>query len=770
MKKYSLSAIIFLLSLNLGYGQQFRQVDKNLDVFYKLNPSSKINLFFNQPNYIPGDTAYFLTRFLNSVDFKLIKKKSVFHLLLVDKAGHKAFDQFLLVENGLAPNQMVIPPTLHPGIYRLLCFKEQSNAQELVYQQTFEIPGGSKDSVVDTVRSVSIFPEGGSILEENENKIFVSVRPANTVRLNVLDDSNKQVGSFKTNSKGVGYFFLNPKSSQTFSVSAVLKGKSIKVPLPIKKTNGVSFKSIVANGKLTVTGKVFGFHGQPEIVLVRNDRVYYAEKIKLDSSQSFFSEISLGETLKGLFQLWIVDVSKVLSSRTLYADPGIDNEILKVKHPFQSHPRNKIEIQVEKNDSLMRGNFSIRIYQKSIFSTKSKNIFSDLELSSDLFQKSLLSQGEVAYDSINDFLATQPWQRYNIDSLYKGKFKVKKPSFDQGYVIKGKCTHVQNLNLPKPTNVTLYFENSNFIEEAVLDKNGNFSVELTKPIPLNEKVYYKVEANETELIDAKLEIANVSNILPAIPTNISPAPNSYFSYKTATDSIQQSYQYFSSESKLPIPVGKAKSLEARLYGADREYNMADYLAFSTMKEVIVEIMGKVAIKKVNGKSSVRIYLEDLNNPNPVLAKGEPLYIIDGIPTHNSEFFLNLKPSKVNKIKIIWKGERSVLKAFGRNGIIIVETKDATSTVNIPALNYFSLTGFSTPLPFWSPRNLTDTRFPYFRSCLYWDPLLPFDKDGVSRISFFTSDDLGEYMVDIEGLTADGAPYSHQSSFTIVPGK
>ncbi len=139
MRNYLLFSILFLLLVKADYAQQYRQVDKNLNVFYKLHPSTKISLFFNQPGYLPGDTAYFLTRFVNSVDLKPIKKKSILHLILVDKNGQKACDQFFLIEDGIASNQLVIPSNLPAGIYRLLCLREQVNniSPELFYQQKF---------------------------------------------------------------------------------------------------------------------------------------------------------------------------------------------------------------------------------------------------------------------------------------------------------------------------------------------------------------------------------------------------------------------------------------------------------------------------------------------------------------------------------------------------------------------------------------------------------------------------------------------------------
>jgi hypothetical protein len=287
---------------------------------------------------------------------------------------------------------------------------------------------------------------------------------------------------------------------------------------------------------------------------------------------------------------------------------------------------------------------------------------------------------------------------------------------------------------------------------------------------LKEKVYYRIDMNETELVDARLEIKNTQKVLSSIQTLFSKDPNHYFSYKSLMDSIEHSFNYSASEFQPQQPKPRRKNLEAKSFGADNVYTLGDYQAFLTMKDIVVEILSKAKLKTINGKNRIRVLLEDENSKSPLLAKGDPLFIIDGVPTNNTDYFFGVKPSQVEKIKIIWKIERSVLKSFGRNGVIIVETKEPTTPAPIPALNSFYLSGFSSPLPFetGAPKNLSDKRIPYFKSCLYWDPSIKFDKAGLSNLSFFASDDLGEYVIDVEGLTADGVPFYNRSSFTIVP--
>jgi hypothetical protein len=772
MRKYFLSGVLFLFLIINARAQHYLRIDKNLDIFFKLNPKAKISFFFNQPCYMAGDTAYFAARVVNSADLKPIKKRGVLHLILVNEKGQNALDQFFLVEDGVASNQIIIPSTLQPGIYRLLCLRESITDpnKEVLFQQDFEIVGVNKKTVIDTVESISFFPEGGSILDGTENKIFVSVHPAGRFYLKVLDGLDSEAGSFKTNSNGIGFFFLRPKEGQTYYLSGFVDNKSIRAPLPMAKKSGFSLRTNIAAGRLTVTGFALEFTGNPEIILIKNDRVFYAEKLRWNGTNSFSSEISLGETLTGLFQLWITDRNRVLASRILYYNPEYESELLNIRHAFRVHPRNKMEILVEKNDSLMKGDFSVRIFQKSLFPSSTRNIPSNLELFNDWSpQMWPVHADDLRDDSINDFLATLHWQRYSIDSLINGKFKTRRLNFDHPYSIKGKAIGVPDLAAQQRALVTLYFENSNFIEETYLNNNDDFLISLTEPVALEEKVYYRIDVNGTELVGAKLEILKADRILPVIQTRYIKEENPYFSYKTVINSADKSYNYFGNESRPPkLKIEQLKGLEAKSYGADNVYTLKDYLPFSTMKEVIVEILAKATLRKINGKNAVRVYLEDWSTQTSVLAKGDPLFIIDGVPTNNADFFLALKPSNIERIKIIWKVERNVLKSFGNNGVIVVETKESSLSPLVPALNSFKLTGFSSRLPFTMPKKPGDERVPYFKSCLYWDPVLKFDKDGVSKFSFFTPDDLGEFVMEVEGLTADGAPYHHRSSFVIVP--
>jgi hypothetical protein len=63
-----------------------------------------------------------------------------------------------------------------------------------------------------------------------------------------------------------------------------------------------------------------------------------------------------------------------------------------------------------------------------------------------------------------------------------------------------------------------------------------------------------------------------------------------------------------------------------------------------------------------------------------------------------------------------------------------------------------------------------SRLPDYRNVLYWSPRILTGAAGKSRLSFFTSDIPGKFVVCIQGITADGMPGSTITSFEVRDSK
>jgi uncharacterized protein YfaS (alpha-2-macroglobulin family) len=61
--------------------------------------------------------------------------------------------------------------------------------------------------------------------------------------------------------------------------------------------------------------------------------------------------------------------------------------------------------------------------------------------------------------------------------------------------------------------------------------------------------------------------------------------------------------------------------------------------------------------------------------------------------------------------------------------------------------------------FYSPDYSTDEqlngRLPDFRNTLYWNAEMNTDKTGSAAIEFYSSDESGEFIITVEGITSDG---------------
>ena len=141
--------------------------------------------------------------------------------------------------------------------------------------------------------------------------------------------------------------------------------------------------------------------------------------------------------------------------------------------------------------------------------------------------------------------------------------------------------------------------------------------------------------------------------------------------------------------------------------------------------------------------------------------GDPVYIIDGIATKNTAFFLSLKPSDLLTVKVVkdpHKLERFGL--MGKNGIVIVQTRkgNAREPLDDPSK---LIEGLNRSVSFKARDHsgAEDAHRPDFRSSVYWNPSVKTDSNGKASVDFFCSDDIGKLSIRIDGLTTEGKPFS-----------
>lgn len=184
-----------------------------------------------------------------------------------------------------------------------------------------------------------------------------------------------------------------------------------------------------------------------------------------------------------------------------------------------------------------------------------------------------------------------------------------------------------------------------------------------------------------------------------------------------------------------------------------------------MAELVKEVIPSLQHRTLaNGKEYVHV---SLSEGMSAAATGDPVYIIDGVATKSTAFFLSLKPADVLRIKIITNPSKLLrFNLLGKNGIVIVTTKTGDTRVPLDDQSRL-IEGLNTPVNFHAGNHeKSGDGKPDFRSTIYWNPSLMTDSNGKARVEFFCTDDIGPMSIRIDGLAEGGKPFSATAAFTV----
>lgn len=185
------------------------------------------------------------------------------------------------------------------------------------------------------------------------------------------------------------------------------------------------------------------------------------------------------------------------------------------------------------------------------------------------------------------------------------------------------------------------------------------------------------------------------------------------------------------------------------------YRLDDYTRFVRMEEVLREYIPEVRLQRRGGDYQFRVVNDIVGH----YFQDSPLILVDGVPITKENDVVAFDPLKIEKISIVTR--RYFLGEVVYDGVINFSTYGGV-------LQDFPLESAVTLIPyealqaerlFFSPEHDgTDSRIgrmPDTRQQLYWNPSVPVDASGVTRLSFYTSDVPGDYVIEVRGRSADG---------------
>jgi hypothetical protein len=205
----------------------------------------------------------------------------------------------------------------------------------------------------------------------------------------------------------------------------------------------------------------------------------------------------------------------------------------------------------------------------------------------------------------------------------------------------------------------------------------------------------------------------------------------------------------------------------RFYGKpDIELRMDDYIKLPVMEEVFFELLPGVTMKKRRSGYEIEV----IDPVNDYIYDISPGLFIDGVVVNDASVIADLDPELVEQIDVI--RERYLVGQYVFYGLInIITRRGDYSNVNLPDNVIRLAYRVTEPVgrfasPDYTSQQSKISRIPDFRNTLYWDPDIKTGPDGNTSFDLWTSDQTGDFEINIQGIGSDGRPFSCWKIFKV----
>jgi hypothetical protein len=770
---------IFLLPVSVIQAQPedfATKLTARLAAFYAEHIPVKLHLFFNQPAYHPGDTAYFHISFLTSEGYKGFSGRQIIEVALVDDKNTPIVQQQVVVRDGVSHNQLTIPASLAPGNYTVTAYSDwmKNYAPELMYHTSLSVEA-DKAQTEKRIYTTAFYPEGGNLIQQVSNKIVMTGTPG--TKHTIVTGQGKEVATCVVDSTGQGVFYLTPQIGEQYV--SVASGNT-RTPLPSSTDIGVNLlltppapggalRVILQAGAQTLREA----EDKAYIIVSAHGTAYYSAAIAFGSNRGSVVSIPTANLPAGIARVTVFGSdAAVLAERLFFVESASPAQITTTFDQQTYGTRSKVTVKLHVDDPQgAEADLRVRVFQKELFPQAPGHITRHpLQLSGELPYSAYRHYAMAPANVFDNFLITQKERLFSWPEVWNKTRGKDARNFRTALSFSGRA-YRRGSSEPLPDSTLLiFFLVNDVMTYAIYPRpDGRFSFTLLNDFVGDDKIYYRASLKGVAQKDVVIEFTQDDAIPLLKPdavyseTDASPA---YGMFAAQQKVIQQAYDFTRhAPVKRYEKVNPHAFLEEEIFNPDVTINLRDYLLFPDMEETLREIIPFVQHRWHDKQHVVRVFITDLE----LLGTEDPLYMIDGVLTDNTDYFMSLKPEEVATIKVVCTWEK--LRTFGqlgKSGMVLVETTIPGNAQNVPApRTIVAVKGITPATTLPQPVNPTaDRRYPQLKAALYWNPDITTDERGNAILTFYTPDNTGEYTLEIDGLTNTGKPLSASSMFRV----
>ncbi|MDP9081394.1 MAG: carboxypeptidase-like regulatory domain-containing protein [Bacteroidota bacterium] len=790
-----------------------KKVTAKMNAYLSTHVTEKVYLHFDKPYYAAGDTIYYKAYLTQGEDHKLNHLSGVLYVDLVDPLNKIIKSEKVLVTDGVGWGDFSLSSALLKGSYRIRAYTQwmRNAGDNAFFDKTIQVGSTAAPRIPESGTpankssrlkpDLKFFPESGNLVTGVKNKIAFKAIASSGLGVDVkgivVDNENKQVATFTSAHLGMGYFYITPSETKTYTARVTYSdGTTDEIEIPKGNSNEIKIAFTDNNRLWSVrinSGKQWYQQnkGKMYTLIIYSGGAPQSYSVKLES-QDISLDVSKKDLHAGIATATLFSaIGEPLCERLLFVQNCelLNLDVNADKSTYTARANTTIKLNVSKaTGEPASGHFSVAVIDESkvlVDDNSESTIINDLLLTSDL--KGFVEQPNYYFTNSNEKTAadldlvmlTHGYRKYEWEQILNNddnQVMAYKPEI--GLTVSG----IVKFN-GKPVDkgrVKLFGKASGgLMLDTVTDQNGRFIFNKLAYYDTTKFVVQASTAKDQKEVDVKPDSLTAEAVVTSKDTPGPDAGNSLAIYEHNSKQFfdeQRKYGINKNEVQLQEVIIKDKKINPFVHSqnlngagnADQTVT-AEWLENSGYTSLYDALRAKLTFVTFTKTHKLRANRTVLTNTETAdyltaIVDGSPQLMLDD-PKNNMERGV-LDYYDANDIEsvevLIGPHYGAIYGNIASGGAIIVTTKQGRRANNYykeaPGVITVKPGGFYKARQFYAPKyDHPETIDPKkdLRTTIYWKPEITTDMDGNATFNYYNADGTGNYRVVIEGIDTEG---------------
>ncbi len=811
-----LRTLIFTLLLvpAIAYGQAIEEIVKKFTSYHQQTPFEKAYLHTDKEIYAQDETLWFSAYLADGASFVPGTLSKLLYVDLFDPENKLVATRSVKIDNGSGAGEFFLADSLPAGTYRLMAYTNymRNFSPDYFFSKPVKLVKFNRDSrqhkpaePAPPAIDLQLFPEGGYLVAGLANKVAFRATNRNgngiDLKADIVDGQGEVIKSISTRHLGMGVFQFIPVAGQRYRVEFQFEGEPFSLPFPEIKQSGYQLAIRQNPTKIYLTvGATPGLSFDDGFVLA-HVRGQVVAVVKASPGKNYiYHEFKHSALPAGIIHFTFFKNGQPILERLAYVpNPAALATVTTTLANKNLGGRElaRFDLMVAGNDTTrLNGNLSVSVLRATDAPNK-VDIANFLLLTADL--NGTVERPDYYFNRENPdrlqaldlLMMTHGWRRFAWQDILNDSLPPITYYPETGFSIEGQVVDYHNRKKARPTLVSLSFlEDINFKLQAETTADGHFWFDgldvadtvtaVLRTVIKDPKKSARKKAKRKGLGDeisdsgTYIKVEGRSNPEPVIkvPDTVEPKEN-YEQLLAVKEEIELIDSAFD-EKTIVLEGIEVKGKRDRR--SDPFYRDRTVMPYASPDS-------RVILDSINGPDNyidvfslvsrvfpaVRVVI-DQNGLKQLLLRGDTLAVyLDGIELIAAGQLYAINPATIEFIDLM-RGLNPVdNQQYPPPRSLYIFTRKSGKKSDPKGLQLVTMYGYHQPAEFYVPRydlmSKKEQLKPDFRTTQYWHPQIKLN-GGQASVSYYTSDNTGDFVMYIEGLATNGKIIKSKFRFTV----